>query len=69
MFGESDAGYFYAPYIPLMTSPTVIDPATYNQQLAVSTRYGKATFTSSTSSLANSADYYGKIIVNNVTFL
>ena len=67
--GESDAGYFYAPYIPLMTSPTVIDPATYNQQLAVSTRYGKATFTSSASSLANSSDYYGKIIVNNVTFL
>jgi hypothetical protein len=67
--GETDAGYFYCPYIPLMTSNTVVDPQTYNNQIAVMTRYGKATFTSSASSLANSADYYGKIVVNNLTFL
>lgn len=67
--GETDAGYFYCPYIPLMTSNTVVDPQTYNNQIAVMTRYGKATFTSSASSLANSADYYGKVIVNNLTFL
>jgi hypothetical protein len=35
----------------------------------VLTRYGKATFTSTATSLANSADYYGKIVVNNLTFL
>ena len=67
--GETDSGYFYCPYIPLMTSNTIVDPQTYNNQIAVLTRYGKATFTSSTSSLANSADYYGKIVVNNLTFL
>jgi hypothetical protein len=67
--GETDAGYFYCPYIPLMTSNTVVDPQTYNNQIAVLTRYGKATFTSTATSLANSADYYGKIVVNNLTFL
>jgi hypothetical protein len=67
--GETDTGYFYCPYIPLMTSNVVVDPATYNQQIAVLTRYGKATFTSSASSLANSADYYGKLVCNNLTFL
>lgn len=67
--GETDTGYFYCPYIPLMTSNTVTDPATYNNQLMVMTRYGKVTFTSSAESLANSADYYGKVVVNNLTFL
>jgi hypothetical protein len=67
--GETDAGYFYCPYIPLMTSNTVVDPQTYNNQLAVLTRYGKATFTSSSTSLANSADYYGKVVVNNLVFI
>lgn len=67
--GETDTGYFYCPYVPLMTSNTVVDPTTYNNQLMVMTRYGKVTFTSSTTSLANSADYYGKIVVNNLTFL
>jgi hypothetical protein len=67
--GETDCGYFYCPYVPLMTSNTVIDPTTYNNQLMVMTRYGKVTFTANTTSLANSADYYGKIVVNNLTFL
>lgn len=67
--GETDTGYFYCPYVPLMTSNTVVDPTTYNNQLMVMTRYGKVTFSDSTKSLANSADYYGKIVVNNLTFL
>jgi hypothetical protein len=67
--GETDTGYFYCPYIPLMTTNSVVDPQTYNNQLAVMTRYGKATFTSSNTSLANSADYYGKIVVNNLSFV
>lgn len=67
--GETDTGYFYCPYVPLMTSNTVVDPTTYNNQLMVMTRYGKVTFTSNATSLANSADYYGKIVVNNLTFL
>jgi len=67
--GETDTGYFYCPYVPLMTSNTVVDPTTYNNQLMVMTRYGKVTFVSSQSSLANSADYYGKVVVNNLTFV
>lgn len=67
--GETDTGYFYCPYVPLMTSNTVVDPTTYNNQIMVMTRYGKVTFTQSATSLANSADYYGKIVVNNLTFL
>lgn len=67
--GETDSGYFYCPYVPLMTSNTVVDPSTYNNQLMVMTRYGKVTFVSNSTSLANSADYYGKIVVNNLSFL
>lgn len=67
--GEMDSGYFYCPYIPLMTSNVVTDPTTYNHQLMIMTRYGKATFASNSTSLANSADYYGKIVVNNVSFV
>jgi hypothetical protein len=67
--GETDAGYFYCPYIPLMTTNTVTDPGTYGQQLAVMTRYGKAVFNQTTSSLGNSADYYGKVVVNNLSFV
>lgn len=67
--GETDTGYFYCPYVPLMTSNTVVDPSTYNNQLMVMTRYGKVTFSQTNSSLANSADYYGKVVVNNLTFL
>lgn len=67
--GETDSGYFYCPYIPLMTSNTVVDPNTYNNQLLVMTRYGKVTFIANDTSLANSADYYGKIVINNLSFL
>lgn len=67
--GETDTGYFYCPYIPLMTSNVVTDPTTYNQQVMLMTRYGKATFRSTSTSLGNSADYYGKITVSNLSFL
>lgn len=67
--GETDVGYFYCPYIPLMTSNVVTDPVTYNQQVMLMTRYGKATFTNTTTTLGNSADYYGKITVSNLSFL
>ena len=67
--GEMDVGYFYCPYIPLMSSNVVIDPATYNPQVSLMTRYGKATFTDTTTSLGNSADYYGRINVANLSFI
>jgi hypothetical protein len=56
--GETDAGYFYCPYIPLMSSGVITDPNTYNPQISLMTRYGKATFTNTATSLGNGADYY-----------
>ena len=67
--GEMDTGYFYCPYIPLMSSNVVIDPNTYNPQVSLMTRYGKATFVDTTTSLGNSADYYGRINVANLSFI
>lgn len=67
--GETDAGYFYCPYIPLMSSNVIVDPSTWNPQISLSTRYGKCTFTNTATSLGNSADYYGTISVANLTFV
>lgn len=67
--GEMDSGYFYCPYIPLMSSGVVVDPNTFNPHVSLMTRYGKATFTSTSTSLGNSADYYGRISVANLTFV
>lgn len=36
-----DAGYFYAPYIPLLSTPTVLDPNSYTPSKGIMTRYGK----------------------------
>lgn len=67
--GEMDSGYFYCPYVPLMSSGVVIDPNTFNPHVSLMTRYGKATFTSTATSLGNSADYYGRINVANLSFV
>ena len=37
-----DAGYVYAPYIPLQGLPKVVDPATFQPRKGLITRYGKA---------------------------
>ena len=37
-----DAGYVYAPYIPLQQLPTVTDPDTFQPRKGILTRYGKA---------------------------
>lgn len=62
--GETDSGYFYCPYIPLMSSGVVMNPTTFQPVVSLMTRYGKAVFTDANTSLGNSADYYGKITVN-----
>lgn len=66
--GETDTGYFYCPYIPLMSSGVVINPVTFQPVVSMMTRYGKTAFTQSETSLGNSADYYGKINVANFHF-
>lgn len=39
--GETDTGYIYAPYIPLMSSGVVINPTTFQPYIRFMTRYGK----------------------------
>jgi len=66
--GETDTGYFYCPYIPLMSSGVVINPVTFQPVVSMMTRYGKTAFTQTETSLGNSADYYGKINMLNFQF-
>jgi len=66
--GETDAGYFYCPYIPLQSTGVITNPVTFQPVVSLSTRYGKTYFTNPSTSLGNSADYYGKISVSNVSF-
>jgi len=61
--GETDTGYFYCPYIPLMSSGVVVHPTTFQPVVSLMTRYGKAVFVNTETSLGNSSDYYGKIKV------
>ena len=65
---ETDAGYFYCPYVPLMSSGTVYNAVTHQPVMSVMTRYAKAVFTASETSLGNSSDYYGKINIMNMDF-
>jgi hypothetical protein len=66
--GETDTGYFYCPYIPLMSSGTVVHPETFQPVISLMTRYGKTFFTDPATSLGNSGDYYGKINVTDLSF-
>jgi hypothetical protein len=54
-----DAGYFYAPYIPLLSTPTVLDPNSYSPSKGVMTRYGKKL-------IEDGGLYYGVITVSNL---
>ncbi len=65
--GETDTGYFYCPYIPLMSSGVVVNPVTFQPVVSLMTRYGKTFFTDVNTSLGNSGDYYGKINVSGLT--
>jgi hypothetical protein len=62
---ESDAPAFYCPYIPLMSSGVVLDPATFEPVVSFMTRYGYVELTNTASSLGNAADYLGKVAVTS----
>jgi hypothetical protein len=62
---ESDAAAFYCPYIPLMSSGVVLDPATFEPVVSFMTRYGYVELTNTASSLGNAADYLGTVTVAN----
>lgn len=67
--GELDAGYFYCPYVPIMSTGVIMNPQTHNPVVSLMTRYAKAVFTDTETSLGNSADYYGRCMVQNLEFL
>ncbi len=67
--GEIDAAAFYCPYVPLMSSGVVIDPATFEPVVSFMTRYGYVELTNTASSLGNAADYVSKINVANLAFV
>ena len=68
--GEIDAAAFYCPYIPLMSSGTVLDPSTFEPTVSFMTRYGYVELNNQASSLGNAADYLAKIDVaaSNLSF-
>ena len=65
---EADAAAFYCPYVPLMSSGVVLDPATLEPLVGFMTRYGYQQLTSTTNSLGNAADYVGEVTIANPTF-
>jgi len=67
---EADAAAFYCPYIPLMSSGVVLDPATFEPVVGFLTRYGYVELNNAASSLGNAADYLGKVAITaaNVSF-
>jgi hypothetical protein len=66
---ESDAAAFYCPYIPLMSSGVVLDPATFEPVVSFMTRYGYVELTNTASSLGNAADYLGRVTISGVSFI
>lgn len=61
---DTDAAAIYSPYIPLMSTPVVIDPQTYQPSVSFMTRYAYTQFDNTADSLGNSADYVGLIGIN-----
>jgi hypothetical protein len=61
---DTDAAAFYCPYIPLMSTPVVIDPNTYQPSVSFMTRYAYTQFDNTADSLGNSADYVSTIAIN-----
>lgn len=54
-----DSGYFYAPYIPLLSTPTVLDPHSFTPSKGIMTRYGKKL-------IEDGGLYYGVLSVSNL---
>lgn len=52
-----DAGYVWAPYIPLQVTPTFLDPADFSFRKGLRTRYGKKVLR---------PEYYGRLTVTGL---
>ena len=66
---EIDAAAYYCPYIPVMSSGTILDPNTFEHVMALSTRYGFFALTNPANSLGNAGDYLARIKVSNLRFI
>jgi hypothetical protein len=66
---ETDAAAFYCPYVPLMSSGVVMDPATFEPVVSFLTRYGYKELTNTANSFGNAGDYVSGIKVNNLSFI
>jgi hypothetical protein len=66
---EISAAAYYCPYIPVMSSGTIIDPNTFENVMALVTRYGFVAMTNPANGLGNAADYLAKINVRNLRFI
>lgn len=66
---EIDAAAYYCPYIPVMSSGTILDPNTFEHVMALSTRYGFFALTNPANSLGNAGDFLAKIKVANLRFI
>ena len=64
---EMDAAAFYAPYVPLTSVGTLIDPNTFEPVTSFMTRYGYVELTNSASSLGNAADYVSAIAIDTAS--
>lgn len=53
-----DAGYFYAPYFPMVDTPVVLDTESFNPSVGIATRYGRK--------LLEGEKYYGKFTVSSL---
>ena len=65
---ETDAAAFYCPYVPLMSSGTVLDPCTFEPVVSFMTRYGYVELSNTASSLGNAGDYVGEVAMSNISF-
>jgi len=65
---ETDAAAFYCPYVPLMSSGTVLDPSTFEPVVSFMTRYGYVELSNTASSLGNAGDYVGEVAMSNISF-
>lgn len=52
-----DAGYIFAPHVPLTQTPVVLDPNSFNPRPGILTRYGR-------SLLEQGQRFYGRITID-----
>jgi len=65
---ETDAAAFYCPYVPLMSSGVVMDPATFEPVVSFMSRYGYKELTNTANSFGNAGEYVAGISIANLSF-